>query len=382
MTQLVKAFACLCCCWALCGLTWANSPDDASNALETLRAEMATLQARLDRDLRQKDEISAQLASIEQDLNALRKTMRETEQSRLEVEATGASLRQQLSERQTDARELMADLSLLLLKGYPIDRHSTLKLILNQENPKRAARIMAYHQRLTQHGLSQLEMLTANIKKIAQTQEALANQADVLANLLTQQKEDLQAARELMQRRQQTLAEINRDIDQSQVTLERLLEDEARLAEILSLAESQSPDEILSGEPPNILTVKGELPMPVRGEIQSRYGQRRDGGHSWRGWLIETQAQAPIHAVAAGRVVYANWLRGYGLLMIIDHQDQVLSLYAHNETLFFDVGDWVRQGEQIATAGQPRVAPLTNRSGVYFELRENGQPKDPAAWLN
>lgn len=381
MTQMVRAFAYLC-CWTLCSLSWADSANQASDALDKLREEMAALQVRLDRDLQRKDEVSAELAKIEQDLNALRKAMRENEQSRLEVEAAQNKLRRQLNALQTDVQKRMADLSLLLLKGYPIDQNSTLKLILNQENPQQTARMLAYHQRLTQHGMSMLEELGANIAKITETQQSLVKQANVLETLIAQQAKNVQETHELVERRQQTLVEITRDIDQSNVALERLLEDEARLAEILSLAEEQSIDEAMNNEPLDILGMKGELPMPTRGEIERRYGQRRDGGHSWRGWLIETQSQAAVHAIASGRVVYANWLRGYGLLIIIDHQDQVLSLYAHNETLFFEVGDWVRQGEQIATAGQPRVDPLNNRSGVYFELRENGEPRDPAAWLD
>lgn len=382
MTHVFKAFAYLCCCWALCNMAWADSADQTSDALAQLRGEMAALQARLDQDLSRKDEISAELATIEQELNALRKTMRETERSRLEVEATQTSLRQQLSKLQTDAQKRMTDLNFLLLKGYPIKRHSTLKLVLNQEDPQRTARVLAYHQRLTKHGLSMLKELSVDIARITETQQSLAKQADVLETLIAQQTTEVQAARELVKRREQTLAEIDRDIDQSNLALERLLEDEARLAAILSLAEERSVDEVLTDEPPDILSMKSALPMPARGEIARRYGQRRDGGHAWRGWLIETQTQAPVHAVASGRVVYANWLRGYGLLLIIDHQDQVLSLYAHNETLFFEVGDWVRQGAQIATAGQPRIDPLNNRSGIYFELRESGEPQDPAAWLD
>lgn len=382
MAQLVKAFAFFWCLCTLCSPTWAEAASQTSDALDELRKEMTALQARLDRDLQLKDELSAELATIEKDLNALRRSMRETEQARLEVEASQRKLRRQLTELQADAQKRMADLSLLLLKGYPINEHATLKLLFNQEDPQQAARILAYHQRLTQHGFSVLEALSADIARVNETEKSLASQASALETLIAQQAKDVQTANELVKRRQEKLSEITRDIDQSNVALERLLEDEARLAEILSLAKEQSVDEAMIEEPPDILSMKGELPMPTRGEIERRFSQRREGGHSWRGWLIQTEPLAPVHAIASGRVVYANWLRGYGLLLIIDHQDQVLSLYAHNETLFFEVGDWVRQGAEIATAGEPRMDPLNNGSGIYFELRESGEPKDPAAWLD
>lgn len=382
MAPIFRVFVCLTLSLGFFGGAFADSTDDNSAQLRQLREDMASLQARLNRDLRLKDELSAELATIEQDLNVLRRTIRESEQSRREIEDTQMMLRRQLRALQESAQKRMADLSLLILKGYPIDHYSTLKLLLNQENPRQAARLLAYHKLLTEHSVLTLEQLSSDIASIDETQRQLVNQAQTLQQLIAQQEKDLQEANDLGKRRQLALAEITQEINQSNLALERLRQDEARLAEILTLAKDQSLDATTLETPPNVLAMKGSLPMPTRGEIQHTFGQPRGGGHRWRGWLIETESGSPVHAIASGRVVYSNWLRGYGLLMIIDHQDQILSLYAHNETLFFEVGDWVRQGEQIATASQARADPLNNGSGIYFELRENGEPKDPAAWLN
>ncbi|HEY7905324.1 MAG TPA: peptidoglycan DD-metalloendopeptidase family protein, partial [Wenzhouxiangella sp.] len=342
---------------------------------------MAELQTRLEQDLQKKDEVSAQLAQIEQSLNALRKSIRDNERLRLTLEANQTKLRAELVELESSAQELMADLALLLLRGYPVKQNSTLALLLNQENPQRAARLLAYHQLLTQSSMTTLDRLSEKIATINETEKRLAKQSSALETLIAEQETDVREASALVARRQDVLAQIEREIDQSTSTLERLRQDEARLSEILALAQKRPLDELTDDEPPNVLAMKGQLPMPVQGAIQQRFGQRRKGGHAWRGWVIETDAQAPVHAIAAGRVVYANWLRGYGLLIIIDHQDQVLSLYAHNDTLFFEVGDWVRQGQHIASAGQPRYEAESPFYGLYFELRENGKPTDPAAWL-
>lgn len=373
---------CLACLMVLLGSAWAQQSTDTASKLDRLRLEMSDLQTRLDQELQKKDEVSAQLAQIEQDLNTLRKKIRDNERSRLETKKSQLELRAQLDELSGSAEQLMGDLGLLLLRGYPIKKHSTLELVLNQQNPQRTAKLLAYHQLLTQSSVSTLESLSAQIAQINAIEEQLINQSTALESLIAEQELRLIDAAALVERRHEMLASIDQQIGQSTSALERLQQDEASLAQVLELAEQQPLDKLTAAEPPNVLSMKGQLPMPVRGDIRQRYGQRRDGGHTWRGWVLETSSRAPVHAIASGRVVYANWLRGYGLLTIIDHQDEVLSLYAHNDTLFFEVGDWVRQGEQIATAGEPRYDRQISPYGMYFELREDGRPTDPAAWLD
>lgn len=382
MFHLAKAILCIACWLAASAPAWPQPSADTATQLDQLRLEMAQLQTRLEQDLQKKDDVAAQLAKIEQDLNGLRKNIRDNERVRLELQEAQIELQKKLAELETNAQQLLADLGRLLLRGYPVKEHSTLELLLNQENPQQAARLLAYHQRLTQSSLSTLDNLSQQIASINATEEQLADQSQRLERLVAEQERESIEVAVLIEQRQKALAEIEQDIDRSTSTLERLQEDEARLSEVLALAERQPLDELAVDEPPNILAMKGQLPMPAGGTIERRYGQRREGGHVWRGWVVETASQAPVHAVASGRVVYANWLRGYGLLLIIDHQDQVLSLYAHNDSLFFEVGDWVRQGEQIAAAGQSRHNAQSPSYGVYFELREGGAPTDPAAWID
>jgi murein hydrolase activator len=109
-----------------------------------------------------------------------------------------------------------------------------------------------------------------------------------------------------------------------------------------------------------------------------RFGEHRAGDLSWNGWLIQAQGGQEVSAVAYGRVAYADWLRGYGLILILDHGDGFMSLYAHNEALLRDVGDWVRPGDLIATVGNSGGVAET---GVYFELRRNGRPVNPSGWF-
>ena len=119
------------------------------------------------------------------------------------------------------------------------------------------------------------------------------------------------------------------------------------------------------------------MPMPVKGRVKHAFGQTRTAGLRWQGWLIDAEIGKEVKTIAHGRVAYSDWLRGYGLLMIIDHGDGFMSLYANNESLLREVGEWVEAGSDISTVG---TSPL-NGNGLYFEIRKNGKAMDPAVWL-
>nr|WP_246490894.1 peptidoglycan DD-metalloendopeptidase family protein [Chitinivorax tropicus] len=140
----------------------------------------------------------------------------------------------------------------------------------------------------------------------------------------------------------------------------------------------QIPDASQSGA--NFVALKGKLRLPARGEIRHRFGDTRgDGGTTWKGIFIRTNSSDPIHAVATGRVVFADWLRGFGNLLIIDHGGGYLSLYGHNESVLKQPGDRVNAGDVVAHAGNTGGADET---GLYFELRHLGKPLNPAQWAN
>jgi len=123
--------------------------------------------------------------------------------------------------------------------------------------------------------------------------------------------------------------------------------------------------------------LKGKMLIPVKGRVKHAYGQPRTAGLHWQGWLISASIGSEVRSIAHGRVAYSDWLRGYGLLMIIDHGDGFMSLYANNESLLREVGDWVETGSDISTVG---TSPL-NGNGLYFEIRKDGKAMDPVVWL-
>ena len=158
------------------------------------------------------------------------------------------------------------------------------------------------------------------------------------------------------------------ELERNQQDLETLLE---RLTDVLA----DIPADL--GKHLSVARQKGRIPMPVKGPVRHAFGQSRGGGLHWQGWLIAAVAGSEVSAVAYGRVAFADWLRGYDLLIIIDHGEGFMSLYGHNESLLYEAGDWVEPGEIISVVG----VRTGNDQGLYFELRKNGKSVDTVAWL-
>lgn len=265
-----------------------------------------------------------------------------------------------------------------LKSSYRMAGQSRVKLILNQDDPARLSRMLAYYDYLNR----------AQVEKISGLEEALTT----LDNM--QQSIDLELARiDTVQAEQSSiLAELDRQRSERGLLLASLAgqidSDEARLSELeqnqrdleallerLSDVLADIPADL--GSRVGVARQKGQLSMPVKGPVRHAFGQGRTAGLKWQGWLIGADTGTEVKAIAYGRVAFADWLRGYGLMMIIDHGQGYLSLYGHNESLLHEVGAWVEPGELISVVG----SNPGNGQGLYFEIRKNGKAVDPAAWV-
>ena len=217
--------------------------------------------------------------------------------------------------------------------------------------------------------LETLDQMKANINM------ELSRLVEVQKRLLNVQK-DIQTQRE---ERQAIIDLLSSRIGSDETRLEELLNDRSALEELL-----ENLSNVLADIPADLgrrlgpSELKGKLPVPVTGRVRHAFGQPRSEGIRWQGWLIGTESGREVSTIAYGRVAYSDWLRGYGLLMIIDHGDGFMSLYANNESLLHDVGDWVEAGSVISTVG----ASIGNGPGLYFEIRKNGKALDPAVWIH
>ena len=372
------------CCIALwAGLTaaaWAQSPDtldQTSEQIEALRAEITVIQARLASQESERDalqdalrEAEVQIGELDRQLGALGQERRALQQELNALDAEGEQLRQAQRQR-TDTIDTSIQQLWLLQQG------GGFRVWLGDQNPQDVARNLAYFQTLIEaqqqmiadYGLG-LEAIAENRSRIAQAETALREQAsatEVTKTTLTDQRATRQA----------TLAQISQQVQDDQQRLNVLQRDQARLNDLLGELEA-----VAAAAPPEprmpFADAQGTLVMPVVGTLKNRYGARRNADIRWRGWLIAADQGEPVRAVHGGDIIYADWLRGQGLLMVVDHGEGWLSLYAQNHSLLRGVGDRVSAGDIIAKAG---ASGGSETSGLYFEIRHRGEPVDPGEWI-
>ena len=372
------------CCVALwAGLSvaaWAQSPDtldQTSEQIEALRAEITVIQVRLASQESERDalqdalrEAEVQIGGLDRQLGALTRERRALEQELKALDAEGERLRHAQRQRTNSIDASIQQLWLLQQGGG-------FRVWLGDQNPQDVARNLAYFQTLIeaqQQAIAEYEVglnaIAENRSRIAQAETALRDQvaaAEATKTTLTDQRAT----------RQTTLALISQQVQDDQQRLNALERDQALLNTLFGELEA-----VAAAAPPEaqmpFADTQGTLPMPVAGALKNRYGARRNADIRWRGWLIAADEGEPVRAVHGGDIIYADWLRGQGLLMVVDHGEGWLSLYAQNHSLLRGVGDRVSAGDIIAKAG---ASGGSETSGLYFEIRHRGEPVDPGEWI-
>lgn len=351
----------------------------AQAQLEALKRRVAALadeqkraEAEKSESLSALREADARVAEAQQAVEAT-----EAEQARLaEALAAKDAERVALADALKAQREVLAR---LVRAAYAAGRHEQLKLLLAQDQVGAMGRALAYHRhvqadraRRVQGVLAELDALATLTAEVQRQQAGVAVAAEAAAAALAA----LEAEREA---RRQALATLEAAFKDREARIAALGRDqravEALLAELRD-AIADIPKRLEDDRP--FASRRGQLPLPVAGgRVLERFGAALPGGLQSDGVRFAVARGTPVRAVAPGRVAYADWLKGYGLLLILDHGEGWMSLYAHNDTLRRGVGDWVGQGETLARAGDSGGAPQT---ALYFELRRNGQPVDPRGW--
>lgn len=270
-------------------------------------------------------------------------------------------------------------LAALLRSAYAIGRGEELKLLLAQDNAADIARMLAYYGYFERARLGEIGALLRNLEALAKVQNEIEAQQAMLKTSRDERAAQAQQFDAERVARKQALDQIDATLKDQKSRLAALGKDEKALTDLIAKLRDIFADipKTLAGAEP-FAALRGKLPWPLRGRIVERFGGNAGGGQPSQGVLIAAKGGSEVRAVSHGRVVFADWLRGYGLLMIVDHGDGYLSLYGYNETLLKDVGDWVDAGTVVATSGDSGGRPTP---GLYFELRYKGKAIDPAAWL-
>jgi len=356
----------------------APEPGKAEAELRSLREKIDRISQQVGRDALERDRLSGNLRSAELSLGRARGELDHANREYADRSARRAALAQDRLQQQQALVTERAALAGQLRVAYMIGSQEPLKLLLNQQDPLHSGRLFAYYGYFSRARADQIAHIQAHVQRVDDLDLQLQQQQAGLATLKAAQQQQTQQLEQARNERQQVLANLTAAARTREQSLARLKSQQADLEGLLK----ELNRSLKSVAPPDNATAfgraRGLLPWPVAGRLTAQFGETRASGVKWEGVVIATERDAPIRAVSAGRVVYADWLPGMGLLVILDHGEGYMSLYGHNDRLLKAAGESVAAGEAIAAAGDTggRAAPE-----LYFEIRRGGKPVNPAPWF-
>ncbi|MGO0696271.1 murein hydrolase activator EnvC [Pseudomonas guariconensis] len=398
---------------------FADERAQTQQQLEATRQDIAELKKMLGKLQEEKSGVQKDLKSTETEIGDLEKQVEALQQELKKTEGELERLDTEKKKLQSARVEQQRLIAIQARSAYQSGREEYLKLLLNQQNPEKFARTLTYYDYLSKARLEQLRTFNETLRQLANVEQDISRQqAQLLAQRgnLDSRRQELEAVRN---ERRQVLAKLNTDMqardqklqsrqqDQAELTkvlktIEETLARQAREAEearkkallaqqqALAANEEEAPKKTRTTLGPLVSSegasyggafsaARGKLPWPVNGRLLARFGDARGGDDraKWDGVMIGANPGTQVRAVHGGRVVFADWLRGAGLLVILDHGNGYLSLYGHNQSLLKRAGDIVKAGEAISTVGD---SGGQDSSGLYFAIRQQGRPTDPSQW--
>jgi septal ring factor EnvC (AmiA/AmiB activator) len=345
--------------------------------LEAVKSEIERVSRQVSSDEVERGRLTKELRSAEVSVGKAREGLDGVRRQRAETSAKRTALAGDKKQREADLNRERDSLAGQIRAAYMIGREEPLKLLLNQKDPARAGRMFAYYGYFGRARAEQIHRIEENVQSLAQLDSELAAEDEKLAELEKAQRAQLTDLEDARRRRSVVLASLEAESHTRTESLERLRGQQAGLEKLLKeLRQALEKFPIESNDA--FARLRGRLAWPVAGRVVARFGETRAGGMKWDGVLVATERGAPVRAVYQGRVIYADWLPGLGLLTIVDHGDGYMSLYGHNERLYKAVGEQVGAGDEIASAGD---SGGTTRPELYFEIRKGGRPVDPRPWF-
>lgn len=378
--------------------TAAQRAQKAAAAQQQLKETRARIKALADEQKRlesERDTAAKELRDADGKVSGSQRALHDIEAQIAEQERALEQLQQQQLALENSLSRQRAELATLLRSAYALGKHQQLKLLLEQDRMSDLARVLAYHRYFQRDRQQRIVGVTAELQSLALVGEQIEGkkkeliaardqQQAELASLAAQRRERGKLVSSLDSRyrdRNARLTALGRDEKSTVALLERLRKLMAQLPKPKATPRKpgmRPPTATQTPKPGDAAIPLGPLNLPLAGTVLAGFGGVMPDGHRSQGLLIAGTAGAQVKAVSSGRVAYADWLKGYGLLIILDHGNGWMTLYAFNDALLKNTGDTVRAGEAISTVGS---SGGQGRTALYFELRRNGQPQDPRSWL-
>ncbi|WKE65477.1 peptidoglycan DD-metalloendopeptidase family protein [Gallaecimonas kandeliae] len=352
------------CCWA------AGDKDK----LKAVDSQINQARAALAKQKAERDRLQGALKAIDLEVGKLSRDLSDLQGQQADQQQRRQALQQKLDQLQERSKAQQALLVKQLRAAYATGQDDYLKMLLNLQSLADMERMMGYYQYLNGARLDELKQIKATRSELESTKADL-DQSLAKLDALGQQIQERQASLGSQQAKQKaTVDKLNQQIRSQSSQLEQMLANRDALDKLVKEAERQA--KIQAGQQ-SLKGREGQLAWPVKGSVQALFGKRRAAGIDWKGVIINAPGGSKVRALAGGTVVYADWVRGFGLLMVVQHKDGYMSLYGQNQALLKGVGDPVAAGEPIALVGN---SGGQNEPGLYFEIRHEGQAVNPARW--
>ena len=346
--------------------------------LSAVRKEIQALQERIARETTRRDAGARALRASEVEIAAKMRKLAEVSASLRDQERARRDLKEE-SERANRRLATEKDaLARQVRSSYMAGHEELFKLLLSQESPAALGRMLVYFDYYNKARAARITAVAGELAKLSELDAASARVEVELKSLEEAQAHEVAALEKSRDERAALVAKLDEEIRDGNAAVAKLRGEEQRLADLVKrLSEVMASFPVDTDEP--FAKSKGKLAWPVQGRLAGDFGQPRGAGPvKWNGVLLEAAAGTPVRAIHRGRVAFADWLQGLGLLVIVDHGGGYMSLYGHNEALLKESGDWVEPGEPIAQVGDTGGQA---RPGLYFEIRLNGEPVNPNAWM-
>ncbi len=356
-----------------------QSDYEVRGDLEQVRARLETIARELARAYGEHDTHTRALARNEKLAAGIRNEIAGLDQRLAAAHARAEAARRASDHTRAELSERRRELARAIRASYRFARRDPLARLLDLESLRNIDRLLAYHSVIERAHASRIGAIADTLSRLEAQEAKVAEEVAAIAALRGERQRRLaefEARRAARAEAMQALAE---HIQDRESRVARLRTDERRLVELIeALRRSLTDDALKIPGRRSFEQSRGRLRWPVSGRVLARYGAPRgESGLRWQGMLIGAPAGEAVHSIHRGRVAYADWLRGFGLLLIIEHEDGFMSLYGHNDTLTRETGDWVESDEIVATVGD---SGGHSRSGLYFEIRRAGRPVDPRRW--
>lgn len=386
----------LCCVCVAASLAANASPK---NELSELRDRIKSLQKEVESAEGAKADAADALKSSEQAISATNRKLYELSEQQHDIHGDLSRLQQDSGHTRAGIAAQQARLAKLLIQIHLHGHHDYLEILLNRQDPNQLARHLRYYAELARARAALIHGLRGNLKRLDELTETSRRKAADLARIAAEQAAQKKRLEKEQGARKTLLVKLNQKIAGQRHEIGKLLNDEKRLTQLiekLSKMVAKAPREKKKTKPGETVhntalptpddadspfrQLKGKLRLPIKGELAGRFGSpREDGGATWKGLFIRSAAGQVVKAIAQGQVVFSDWLRGFGNIIIVDHGGGFMSLYGNNESLYKQAGESVKPGDAIASVGNSGgIAD----SGLYFELRHQSRPFDPLPWIS